>query len=67
MRNGKKFLLLTLPAIFCLMGMLLAACGSGTVPGRPGSGSQTKAPTSQQVFRWAFRLPDIASFDPGIA
>ncbi|GCE23710.1 peptide ABC transporter substrate-binding protein [Dictyobacter kobayashii] len=68
MRSGKKITTMMLPTLLCLFGVLLAACGGGSVPGS-GSGSvnKTKAPDNQQVYRWAFRLPDIASFDPGIA
>lgn len=66
MSAGKKFTFVLLPTFLCLMGILLTACGSGSVPGQTGA-KQGKASDSQQVFRWAFRLPDIASFDPGIA
>lgn len=68
MRSGKKITMMMLPTLLCLFGVLLAACGGGSVPGSgTGSVNKTKAPDNQQVYRWAFRLPDIASFDPGIA
>jgi peptide/nickel transport system substrate-binding protein/oligopeptide transport system substrate-binding protein len=68
MRSGKKLSWLTLPSLLCIFGVLLAACGGGSVPGSGGStGSSAKAPASQQVYRWGFNLTDIASFDPGVA
>ncbi|GER90210.1 oligopeptide-binding protein OppA [Dictyobacter vulcani] len=67
MRSGKKITTMLLPTLLCLFGVLLSACGGGAVPGGAGSTNTTKADASQQVYRWAFRLPDIASFDPGIS
>ncbi|GCE30912.1 ABC transporter substrate-binding protein [Dictyobacter alpinus] len=67
MRSGKKITTMLLPTLLCLFGVLLSACGGGSVPGSTGNTNKTKAADSQQVYRWAFRLPDIASFDPGIA
>jgi oligopeptide transport system substrate-binding protein len=67
MRSGKKLSWLTLPSLLCLFGVLLAACGGGSVPGSGSTGSTTKASDSQQVYRWGFNLPDINSFDPGVA
>ncbi|GCF11909.1 peptide ABC transporter substrate-binding protein [Dictyobacter arantiisoli] len=67
MRSGKKITTVMLPTLLCVFGILLTACGGGSVPGGSGSTSTTKAADSQQVYRWAFRLPDINSFDPGIA
>src|SRR5260370_16521395 len=64
---SKKFTIRLLPTFLVLMAMLLVACGGGGSGGGTTSGGTTKAPQSQQVFRWAFRLPDINSFDPGIA
>lgn len=62
MQSGKKFTAVMLPTFLCLVAMLLASCGS---PGGQSSGQ--KAPDNQQIYRWAFRLPDINTFDPGIA
>src|SRR5437660_809964 len=63
---SKKFTNKLLPTFLAFMAMLLVACGgTSTSPGNPSG--QTKAPQNQQIFRWAFRLPDINSFDPGIA
>ena len=69
MHDGKKFTIVILPTFLCLLSMLVAACGGGSVPGAPGSTSSPpqKASNNQQIYRWAFRLPDISSFDPGIA
>ncbi|HYU74919.1 MAG TPA: ABC transporter substrate-binding protein, partial [Ktedonobacteraceae bacterium] len=64
---SKKFTTRLLPTFLVLMAMLLVACGGGGSGGGTTSGSNPKAPQSQQIFRWAFRLPDINSFDPGIA
>lgn len=64
MRSGKKLSWLTLPSLLCLFSLLLAACGGGSTGG---SSSTTKAPADKQIYRWGFNLPDIASFDPGIA
>src|SRR5260370_12370268 len=51
------------PTLFCLVAMLLAACGSGGVPGSTGA-HQPKAPNNQQVYRYGDVITDIASFDP---
>ena len=63
-----------LPTLLCLLGMLVAACGGGTVPNGNGNGSgnghPTPAPASQQILRfYGFDAPvtDIATFDPGQA
>ncbi len=63
MQNGKNLAKVILPAFLCLLTMLLAACGGG----QANTGNTTKAPANQQVYRWSFALPDINSFDPGIA
>jgi peptide/nickel transport system substrate-binding protein/oligopeptide transport system substrate-binding protein len=64
---SKKFTTRLLPTLLVLMAMLLVACGGSGGSGTTTSGGAQKAPQSQQIFRWAFRLPDINSFDPGIA
>ncbi|MFL5628662.1 MAG: ABC transporter substrate-binding protein, partial [Ktedonobacteraceae bacterium] len=67
MQSYKKLATGLLPTLFCLMGMLLVACGGGTVPSSTATNT-TPAPTSQQVLRF-FGLDapvtDIATFDPG--
>ncbi|HYL42218.1 MAG TPA: peptide ABC transporter substrate-binding protein [Ktedonobacteraceae bacterium] len=71
MRFCKKLVTGLLPTFFCLLGMLLVACGGGgTVPGLTSSSQATPAPTSQQILRfYGFDAPvtDIATFDPGQA
>lgn len=62
MQSGRKLTATLLPTFLCLVTMLLASCGAA---GGPSSGQ--KAPDTQQIYRWAFRLPDINTFDPGIA
>jgi peptide/nickel transport system substrate-binding protein/oligopeptide transport system substrate-binding protein len=64
MQLGKKLKLGSLPALFCLLAMLVAACGGS---GNGTNTNQTKAPASQQVFRWGQTLTDINTFDPGIS
>jgi len=64
MRCGNKFVSLPISNFLCLLCiLLLTACSTGL--GEPIS--KQKGPVSQQVFRWAFALPDILSFDPGVA
>src|SRR3954454_23157082 len=71
MQSGKKLTTRLLPTLFCLLGMLLVACGGGgTGPGSTSSSQATPAPTSQQILRfYGFDAPvtDIATFDPGQA
>lgn len=43
--------------------LLISACNAGLVEPI----SLQKAPQDQQVLRWPFPLPDILSFDPGVA
>ena len=64
---SKKFSTRLLPAFLVLIAILLVACGGGGGSTGTGGGNPAKAPQNQQKFRWAFRLPDINSFDPGIA
>jgi oligopeptide transport system substrate-binding protein len=65
MRQQKRFMGMLLPTLLCLMALLASACGGGGGSSTPAS--TTKAPASQQKYRWAFRLPDINTFDPGIS
>jgi oligopeptide transport system substrate-binding protein len=66
MRHGKRFIGMLLPSLLCLVSLLVSACG-GSSGGNSTSNSGTKAPANQQIYRWAFRLPDINTFDPGIS
>ncbi|GCE16089.1 peptide ABC transporter substrate-binding protein [Tengunoibacter tsumagoiensis] len=50
--------------ILCLLSILCVACGGSKGPHVVNT---TKAMDAQQIYRWAFRLPDINSFDPGVA
>src|SRR5579859_6121609 len=67
MRPSKKFTATALPAFFCLLAMLLAACGGGSggaQPGgtNPGSG-KTKASADKQALRYPV-IGDVTSVDP---
>src|SRR5947209_18818363 len=71
MLTSKKLSTRLLPSLMALLGLLLVACGGGTVPGQSGSGNKAgPAPASQQILRfYGFDAPvtDIATFDPGQA
>src|SRR5258708_1797203 len=70
MRSGKRLVTVILPIVCSLLSMLLVACGSSGGAGgaaTPTAPKVVKAPDAQQIYRWAFRLPDINSFDPGVA
>lgn len=59
-----------LSTILSLTAILFAACGGsggGNTTTSTTANKNTKAPDAQQIYRWAFRLPDINSFDPGVA
>ena len=64
MRSRKQFTLGFLPTLFCLVAMLLAACGGG---GHSTSVGHPKAPDSQQVFVQPLAGADIVSFDPALS
>ncbi len=66
MRPKTFFRLGSLPALFCLVALLLAACGGGTA-GTNNGHNQTKAPASQQIYRYGDVATDISTFDPGEA
>ncbi len=67
MRLSKKLSTGILPPLFCLLAMLMVACGSGG-SGNTSSGTTTKAPASQQVFIYPEAgVSDIATFDPGLS
>ncbi len=67
MRPGKKFTTGFLPTLFCLVAIIVAGCGSSS--GNTSNGSKpTKAPASQQIYRYGDALgTDISTFDPGQA
>jgi peptide/nickel transport system substrate-binding protein/oligopeptide transport system substrate-binding protein len=52
-----------LPALCCLIAVLLAGCGSTTA----NNAKQTKAPAAQQIYRYGDVSTDISTFDPGQA
>src|SRR5579875_1001594 len=59
MQSSKKLAGAFLPAIFCTLVMLLAACGGGS------TGSTTKAPANQQTYVRALTgFSDIKTMDP---
>ncbi|HXR65732.1 MAG TPA: peptide ABC transporter substrate-binding protein [Ktedonobacteraceae bacterium] len=66
MRPGKTITWGILPIVCCLLAALLAGCNaaSGSEKSRT---NETKAPASQQVYRYGDVATDIASFDPGQA
>src|SRR5258708_30515988 len=51
--------------IVAVMGLLLVACGGNGDTAPVNSTAATKAPESQQIYRWAVPNPDIPTFDPG--
>src|SRR6266699_740436 len=65
MPSGKKLTQRLLPAFFCLLSLLLVACGSNGTGGA--SSNTTKAPDNKQIFIYAqWGIPDIKTFDPGL-
>jgi len=67
MHFGKSITIRTLPILFCVVAIIVAGCGSQ--PQGSGTGNKrTKAPASQQVYRYGDVVgTDISSFDPGQA
>src|SRR5947209_13175711 len=64
MRSRQKLINTTLPALLCVMALVLAACGGSTNT----PASTTKAASSKQVFVLPEAgVPDIATFDPGLS
>lgn len=66
MPSGKKLSQTLLPAFFCLLSLLMVACGSGGNGGA--SSNTTKAPANKQIFiypQWG--ISDIKTFDPGLS
>jgi len=64
MRSRKKTTTMVLPAFLALIAMLFAACGGG---GTTSNSGVTKAPASQQIFRFPLPVADISTFDPALA
>src|SRR5579864_6063620 len=71
MRLGKTLTRGFLPTLFCLVAMLVTACGgsTGTVPGGSSSSSgASKAAANQQIAVLPESgVSDIATFDPGLS
>jgi oligopeptide transport system substrate-binding protein len=65
MRPGKALKPGVLSALCCLVAMLLTGCSGGSTIDN--GLKQTKAPISQQVYRYGDISTDIATFDPGQA
>jgi len=66
MQPGKKISLRILPALFCLLTMLVVACGSSTQ--QAGPSSSTKATPDKQIYIYPeVGVSDIATFDPGLS
>src|SRR5437870_268 len=63
MRSGKKFAALFLPTLFCLMALLVSACGSTTPT--PSTGNQPASP-DKQVLRIPIGLTDFGTLDPAL-
>src|SRR2546423_1038350 len=67
MRSGKKFTTVFLPAVICLLSLLVAACGTGgSTPGTTTTGP-TKAATDKQVYVYPYAgLSKIKTLDPAV-
>lgn len=65
MQSSRKFITGVLPALLCLVAMLVTACGGGS---STTSTNVTKAATDKQVFVDAAEagVADIATFDPAL-
>src|SRR5712692_11917729 len=61
MRPSKKFTVMLLPKLLCLVAMLIAACGSSAPPPATGNGP---ASPDKQVLRWPIGATDFGTFDP---
>lgn len=64
MKSGKKLPLGLVPTLLALLTLLLAACGSQTIPNTPSLG---KAPEAQQVYRIGVPVADLKTLDPAQA
>ncbi|MEO6889114.1 MAG: ABC transporter substrate-binding protein, partial [Ktedonobacteraceae bacterium] len=65
MQQSKRFTAGILPALFCIMAILLAACGGTST--QPGPGAVTKASADKQVFVYPEAVADIATFDAALS
>lgn len=63
MRLSKKLVKGVLPTLFCLLTLLLAACGNE----QQGAVSTTKADESKQVFIWPSGGNDLKTIDPALS
>ncbi len=66
MPSRKQFTRGLLPTLFCLVAMLVVACGGGDRGGSSGS-LHPKAPDSKQIFIQPIPGADIVSFDPALS
>ncbi len=67
MHFGKNITKKVLPALFCLLAILVASCGSSQ-QGNGSGNKPIKAPASQQVYRYGDVVgTDISTFDPAQA
>jgi len=68
MRSSKKLTTMVLPALLCVLSMIVAACGSAPTSTTPGSTAPSKAAANKQVYVSPFGgLTDIATFDPALS
>jgi oligopeptide transport system substrate-binding protein len=68
MQSGKKLAKTFLPTLFCLLSMLLVACGGGSNSTGPTSTGVTKAPANQQIYVDPEEgVSDLKQFDPAMA
>jgi oligopeptide transport system substrate-binding protein len=64
MRKGKKFTIGIVPTLLVLVSMLVVACGGGGGSSSVTPTAAAKAPASQQIFRFAQPVSDLATLDP---
>ena len=70
MRSAKKFTILVLPALLCVLSMMVAACSSNPGNSAPTSTTPIKASTDKQVYVDPIRfggLRNIRTFDPALS
>jgi oligopeptide transport system substrate-binding protein len=65
MRRNKKFQVAMLPALLCIIAMLMSACGTTTNTTQ--NANAAKAPDSKQIFRYPTEVePDFGTLDPAL-